>query len=97
MARLQEPNPLRDRLYQESLVAPIFEGANFKAWINRRSLRYLENGELTVSFVVPLEAVEQAKSLTALLTNPMPLEIIVRVDQSFLDQKAEDEARLRAL
>jgi|SRR6266853_1111324 len=98
MPRPQLPNETRDRLLNDSLSSPpIFTSANFSCFLNRASLRFLRDGELSVSFLIPAESVNDALSLRHLAANPLPLTVIVQVNEDYLNDVEESENRLRAL
>jgi hypothetical protein len=96
MARPQKPNEERDRYYNEQ-ATPIFSCATFSCFLNRSSIRFLQDGQLSVSLIIPPEQVDNALSLRYLAANPLPLVVSVEVSSDYLDDLEESEARLRAL
>ena|ERR1700735_2621824 len=92
-----EPSPERDRLYANRDITPIFSDASFSCFLNRSSIRFLQDGQLSVSFIVPAESVDEALPLRFLTANPLPLTVTVQVDSSYLADLAESELKLRAL
>jgi len=96
VARIQEPNEDRDRLLRAN--TPPFRGCTFKAFLNRKTLGFLESGDMRVAFVIPQEEiVNKAEKLRLLLSNPMPLQITVEVDASYLEDVIKDEISLRLI
>jgi hypothetical protein len=92
MGRRQLPNSDRDRYLAEFLSDPeIFEEASFGCHMNRASLRFLSNGQMSVTFNIPPEEVPKALSLRLLARDPLPLLLHVSVPEEV------QEFNLRAL
>jgi hypothetical protein len=89
-----KPNATRDRLYETRDALPLFSSATFDCYLNRGSLRFDANGELSVSFLVPATAVDDALSLRYLAANPLPLTITVEVMREYQEDVQEIEDRL---
>ena len=97
MTRPQKPSPERDRLYAERNNTTLFPGAVFGCWLDRKSLKFLENGEMVLTLVVPQAHVEAALPVRCLTANPLPLVANLSVDPGFLGYQAATEERLKAL
>ena len=97
MTRPQKPNENRDRLYANRNLHPPFTSVSFGGWLARRSLRFLENGEMVMSIVVPEANVPDALPVRSLTSNPLPLTINIEVDSSYLGDVEAMEDKLRAL
>lgn len=91
-----KPNATRDRLAAEP-PSPLFSSASFSCFLNRSSLKFTTDGEMTVSFIIPAGAVDDALTLRYLASNPLPLTLTVEVSTDYLDDLEESEARLHAL
>ena len=96
--RAQAPNRRRQARLEAEASGRLgrFEGCKVLAYLGR-NLSFNAEGGMSVSFVIPAEAVEDALVLRHLAANPMPLELSVSVFEPFAKRVDDDEARLRAL
>jgi hypothetical protein len=90
------PDATRDRLLAEYDSQPLFDSATFNCFLAKGSMRFLVDGELSVTFIIPpVDTTEEALSLRYLVSNPLPLTITVKVTDAYHRDKEESETQLR--
>lgn len=92
MARPLKPNEDRDRYYRDRDNQPIFDSATFNCFLNRSSMRFLQDGQMAVGFVIEADEIEKALPLRFLAANPLPVTVIVMVNDEYKRDRTTLEA-----
>jgi hypothetical protein len=75
---------------------PTFTSATFLAHLSGSTFNLTDKGLNFKVFVEP-ESVEAALPLRYLITNPLPIEVTVKIYEPYVEEETEDDRRIREL